>query len=149
LRKSLRRSKILLPRILSSKAFWATICTRAQQLLRWATVPEQSGPKIREGAAVPLSVGGAASPSNTKSPGLRSTSILSGICIHRAVSPQLTWAKNWGAGCAPFGGELGPHLTQCGLGRGLPPCQVSSWSIQPFGHNTPTPQTGQTDKTTV
>jgi len=26
----------------------------------------------------------------------------------------------------------------------LPPCQVSSWSIQPFGHNTPTSQTGQT-----
>jgi len=23
-------------------------------------------------------------------------------------------------------GELGPHLTQCGLGRGLPSCQVSS-----------------------
>jgi len=22
-------------------------------------------------------------------------------------------------------GELGPHLTQCGLSRGLPPCQVS------------------------
>ena len=27
---------------------------------------------------------------------------------------------------------MGPHLTQCELGRGLP------WSIQPFGHNTPT-----------
>ena len=24
------------------------------------------------------------------------------------------------------GGELGPHLTQCGWGRGLPPRQVSS-----------------------
>jgi len=31
--------------------------------------------------------------------------------------------------------ELGPHLTQCGLGRGLPPYQMLSWSIQPFGHN--------------
>jgi len=41
-------------------------------------------------------------------------------------------------------GEMGPHLTQCGQGRGLPPCQVSSWSIQPFRHNTPTLQTGQT-----
>jgi len=29
--------------------------------------------------------------------------------------------------CAPLG-ELGPHLTQCGLRRGLPPCQVSSRS---------------------
>jgi len=33
-------------------------------------------------------------------------------------------------------GELGPHLTQCRLGRGLPLCQVASWSVQPFGHNT-------------
>jgi len=42
--------------------------------------------------------------------------------------PQQTWAKNFG-GSAPFEGELGPHLTQCGLGRGLPPCQVSFRSI--------------------
>jgi len=36
----------------------------------------------------------------------------------------------------PLGeGELGPHLTQCGQGWGLPPCQVSSWSMQPFSHN--------------
>jgi len=42
-------------------------------------------------------------------------------------------AENWGL-YAPFGeGQLGPHLTQCGQGRGLPACQVSSWSIQPFG----------------
>ena len=39
------------------------------------------------------------------------------------------------------GAELGPHLTQCRLGRGLPPYQVASWFIQPFGHNTPTSQT--------
>jgi len=38
-------------------------------------------------------------------------------------------------------GELSPHLTQCGLGRGLPPHQVVPWSIQPFGHNTLTTQT--------
>jgi len=45
-------------------------------------------------------------------------------------------------------GELGPHLTQCGQGRDLPACQVSSWSVQPFGHNTPTLQTDrQTDWT--
>ena len=30
---------------------------------------------------------------------------------------------------------LGPHLTQCGLGRGLPLYQVASSSTQPFGHN--------------
>jgi len=58
--------------------------------------------------------------------------------------------KNWGW-CAPiFEGEWGPHLTQCGLGRGLPPRQVSSWSIQPFGHNTPMSQTDrQTDRQTT
>jgi len=51
-------------------------------------------------------------------------------------------------GCARFGqGELGPHVTQCGQGRGLPACQVSSWSVKPFGHhNTPTLQTGQIDR---
>jgi len=51
--------------------------------------------------------------------------------------------------CAPFGeGELGPHLTQCGQDRGLPARQVSSGSIQPFGHNTPTSQTDRTDRQT-
>ena len=39
-------------------------------------------------------------------------------------------------GChAPFSGQLGPRLTQCGLGRGLLPYQVTSSSIQPFDHN--------------
>jgi len=43
-------------------------------------------------------------------------------------------------GAVPFGGrELCPHPTQCGRCRGLPTCQVSSSSIQPFGHNRPTP----------
>jgi len=32
----------------------------------------------------------------------------------------------------PLSGELGPHVTQCGLGGGLPSYQVASWSIQPF-----------------
>ena len=31
------------------------------------------------------------------SPGLRSTSVPSGILIHPAVWPQRSWAKNWGA----------------------------------------------------
>jgi len=48
--------------------------------------------------------------------------------------------------CRFGGGRARLHLTQCGQGRGLPGCQVSSWSIQPFGHNTPTSQTGQTDR---
>jgi len=49
--------------------------------------------------------------------------------------------------CAPLGeGELGHHLTQCGQGRGLPACQVSSWSVQPFGHSARTSQTDRTDR---
>jgi len=44
---------------------------------------------------------------------------------------------------APFWeGELGFHLTQCGLGRRLPPCQVPSWAIQQFGHNRHGPKIG-------
>jgi len=42
---------------------------------------------------------------------------------------------------SPFFGEVGPHLTQCRLGRGLSPYQVASWSIQPFGHNRHGPTT--------
>jgi len=52
-------------------------------------------------------------------------------------------------GAVLFWGELDPYLTQCDRGRGLHPCQVSPWSIQPFGNNTPTLQTGQTGLTTV
>jgi len=30
--------------------------------------------------------------------------------------------RKWGGAAVPLSvGELGPHLTQCGLGRGLPP----------------------------
>jgi len=32
-------------------------------------------------------------------------------------------------------GQLGPRLTQCGLGRSLLPYRLASSSIQPFGHN--------------
>ena len=32
--------------------------------------------------------------------------------------------QNWGT--VPLLGELGPHLTQCGQGQGLPPYQVVS-----------------------
>ena len=46
----------------------------------------------------------------------------------------------------PLWKEMDPHITQCGLGRGLPAWQVSSWSIQLFGHNTPTSQTDRQDR---
>ena len=51
------------------------------------------------------------SPSNTKSPGPRPTSIPSAILVHPVVWPQRTLAENW-RDCAPLGeGNLGPHLT--------------------------------------
>jgi len=56
-------------------------------------------------------------------------------------STTIDMCQNLGGCCAPFflgGGELGPHLTQCGMGRRLSPNQVASSSIQSFCHNTPT-----------
>ena len=66
---------------------------------------------------VPSVLGVAGSPSNTKSPGPRPTSIPSGILMHPAVWQQYKSAKNWAGGLCPLfgGGELGPHLAQCGL----------------------------------
>jgi len=75
-------------------------------------------------------------PSNTMWPGPRSTSVRSRILIHPAVWPQQTVRKFGGLLCRFFRGELGPHVTQYGLGRGLTPYQVASWSMQPFAHNT-------------
>jgi len=90
-------------------------------------------------------LGGTGSLSNTMWPGLRPTSIPSGILIYSAVWPQRAWAENWGTLPPLWEGQLGLHLTQCGHGRG-PACQVSSWSIEPFGHITPTLQTRETDR---
>jgi len=49
------------------------------------------------GEAVAFLWGGAAFPYNTKWPGLRPTSMPSGILVHPAVCSQRTWAENWGA----------------------------------------------------
>jgi len=160
----------------------------------------------RKLGAVPRFWGGAGSSSNTKSPGLRPTSVPSGILMHPSNRlatieigrkfgrglRRLFWEGRWvpiehsvawttahlrtkcrldlsnrlttkdmsrklGRRFSPlfWRGELGPHLTQCGQGRGLPARQVSSGSIQPFGHNTPTSQTNRTvrqgrqDRTTI
>jgi len=61
--------------------------------------------------AVPVLGGAAGSPSNTKSPGLRPTSIPSRISVHPAVWPQRTWTKNWGL--CPFrgGGARSPSIS--------------------------------------
>ena len=90
----------------------------------------------------------AGSPSNTKSPGLRPSYIPSGILIHAVIWPQRIWAEKW-VGMCPFGeGKLGPHLIQCGQGRGLPAYQVSSRSVQPFGHRARTLKSDRTDRQT-
>ena len=36
------------------------------------------------------------------------------------------WAENWVGAVPFFSGELGPHLTQSGLGRSLSPYQAAS-----------------------
>ena len=79
----------------------------------------------------PFLVRGAGSPPSAMWPELRPISTPSAILIHA----RWTWAENC-RGSALFGeGQLGPHLTKCRLGQGLPSYQVASWSIEPFGHN--------------
>jgi len=65
--------------------------------------------------------------------------------IHLVVWPQQTWAEKRHGLLCPFRREElsplpNPHLTQCGLSRGIPTYQVASWSIHPFGHNRHGPQ---------
>ena len=115
---------------------------RSSQAISWLTTENNKSSAVagmgnrlttidmgrKVGAAVPLSVAELhQSPPETMLPGLRPTSVPSGILIHPAIWPQQTWAK-MGGGCSPFGGEgeLHTHLTQCGLSRGLPPYQVAS-----------------------
>jgi len=81
----------------------------------------RDGPKIGEGCAP---FGGAGSPSNTMSPG-------PDLPLYHVVSWRIQpFGHNRHRpkirGCGPFWGELGPHLTQCYLGRGLPPYQMAS-----------------------
>jgi len=49
--------------------------------------------------------------------------------IHPAVWQQYTGQKL--GGTVPLRGELRPHLTQCRLGRGLPP---TTWHLDPSSH---------------
>jgi len=67
------------------------------------------------GAAVPLSVGLAESPSDTVWPGPRPISKPSDIWIHPAVWQQQTRAENWGT-VLIWGGAVGLHLTQRDVG---------------------------------
>jgi len=80
----------------------------------------------RHGSCCDPFAGGAGCPCNTMWPGPWSTSIPSGDFIHQPFGHNGHCPK-FGGGCAPLGeGELGPHLTQCRQGRGIPACKVSS-----------------------
>jgi len=70
---------------------------------------------------------GVGSPSNTISPGPSEAYLRTKWHLNPSSRLATTYVgrKMWD--CASFlEGELGPHLTQCGQGRGLPPCQVAS-----------------------
>ena len=114
--------------------------TRAQQLLRWRPCQSKVGRNV--GATVPLSVGRAegSHPAQCRLdqdlPRVASSYIQT--FGHNRHGLRVRKPPKWGRlYCAPFRGDLDPHLTQCRLSLGLPPYQVASWSIQPFGHNTP------------
>jgi len=88
------------------------------------------GPKIWRGLCPPpFEEGRAGSSSNTKSPGMRPTSIPSDIFIHAAIRPQQIWAEKWGM--CPFrgGGAVSPPNTMWPIPR--PTCKPSFILIRP------------------
>jgi len=99
----------------------------------------RNGPQLGRGLCPLLGEGRVGSTANTKSPGLRPSSIPSGILIHAAIWPQQIWDENW-VGVGSPSNIMWP-------GWGLPACQVSSWFVQPYGHSARTLQTDrQTDR---
>jgi len=79
--------------------------------------------------------GGAGSPSNTKSPGPRPTSVPSGILIHSSIWPQQIWTKNCGA--VPLWGRGAGSPCNTMWPGPRPTCMPSFILI----HQTPTSQT--------
>jgi len=145
-------------KIWKSVNIWRSYGQYCSALFFWLRV--YMGRKSREVGSVPF-LGMGLGSQITKSPGLRPTfmpsviypsSRLDTICMGRMFWGSCPFWGGWLHGSRSSfnfnfgGGEQGPHLTQCSQGWGLPAYQVSSWSVQPFGHNTPTPQTGQTDR---
>jgi len=82
--------------------------------------------KIGEGAPPPFWEG-ARFPFNTKSPGLRSTYTKWHLDASNHLA-TIEMGRKLTSGAPPYfwGGELGRHLAQCGLGQGPPLCQVLS-----------------------
>ena len=84
----------------------------------------------------PFGERGAGSQSNRTSLGSRPTFLPSGILIDPSSHLATTdTGQKLGRAVPLWGGDLGPRLTQCGQGRGLPTRQVSSGSVQPFGYS--------------
>ena len=93
-----------------------TIWVPIQHNVAWAKVylhtkwyPDPSSPlaiidtgQNVEGHHASLHTGGAGSPCKTMSPGLRHTSVPSGILIHQAIRPQQTWVEKWGEAAVPL-----------------------------------------------
>jgi len=101
------------------------------QVASWSIQPfghNTHGPKI--GGVHPFWGGGAGSPSNTMSLGLRPTSTPSGILIYRAIWPQQVWVENWGLLC-PFGGGGPGSLSNTMWPAHRPTCIPSFILIRP------------------
>ena len=105
--------------------------------------PKIGWPKIW-GLCPPFGEWGAGSPSNTKSPGPRPTSIPSDILIHAAIWPQPMWAEN--GGLCPFrgGGAGSPRNTMWPGPR--PTCMPSFILIRPTVWPQCTNVTDRTDR---
>ena len=104
------------------------------------------GRKVRVGSA-PFFGSGAGSPSNTKSPRPRPSSVSSDILIHAAIWPQHILAEHWG--CAPLGRGAGSPSNTMWPGLG-PNCMPSFTLIlrtvwPPTSQRGHDRQTGQTD----
>ena len=97
---------------------------------------------------------GRAGSSSTMWPGSRPTFVPSGILIHPAVRTQQTWAEIWGA--VPLRGGAGSTSNNESWAEAY---LRTKWHLDPssrlakirgcdplFGRNTPTSQTGQTDR---
>jgi len=80
-----------------------------------------------EVAVPPFWGGGAGYPSNTMWLGLSPTYLPTKWHLDPSSHLATTdMGRKLGVSAPLEVGELGPHLTQCGQGRGLPACQVSS-----------------------